>query len=212
MDNEFEPDPLIRQLEELAADSPFPIEAYQFAMEAAFAYWRTWETYGQLLNEEFFCDFVNDYSLKRFGANTRPELQNRSICSGNDFGEIYTRLVQAEIIPGDSDDLIEYFENGLAFDDAFTKFRRPELFGNYFQWRVSTLFFVTTLAAVAVVGANNLGVKGGVATLFAVWIAGIGLFSLILGSRKRSKGWQLNVVGGLVLLAIGVSLFYILVA
>ncbi|MCA9099603.1 MAG: hypothetical protein KDA63_00535, partial [Planctomycetales bacterium] len=69
------------------------------------------------------------------------------------------------------------------------------------QWKLSTMFMVTTIVAIAFAGFGHLGVEGAMGTLFASWMGLIGTTCLVDGMTDRSKpGWMASVViGGLML-------------
>lgn len=72
------------------------------------------------------------------------------------------------------------------------------------QWRLSTLFVATTLAAIAVSGYGQLGVNGALGAVVSSWFCLIGLFLVVRGIADRQEGWLLPVLIGLVLTSIAI--------
>jgi hypothetical protein len=73
------------------------------------------------------------------------------------------------------------------------------------QWRLSTIFVVTTIAAIAFAGFARLGLVGALAFLGAAWHVMLGVFCIAAAFAQRRDRW-LPAAIGLVFIAIGLAL------
>ena len=75
------------------------------------------------------------------------------------------------------------------------------------QWRLSTMFLITTVLAIALAGFGQLGLEGAAGTLFSSWLGLIGVYCLYGGITDRKEGWPVNVLMGTLLTGLAVYLF-----
>lgn len=192
-------------LHDLAAGSPYPVEAYAFVARAMPT--RTPGDAAQHISAAQLCWRIRALAYEAFGPDARRRLEDWSIRSCDDFGEIVYRMIDAGLMAKADQDLREDFHDVFSFDDAFEGPATPIDTGGPLQVRLSTLFVVTTIAAIAFAGASRSGLYGAMGTVFASWMGLIGLYCLVPAVRHRDRGWVLGVCIGLGFTAAAVVLF-----
>jgi uncharacterized repeat protein (TIGR04138 family) len=154
------------------------------------------------------CWRLHDQAIARFGAKARDQLKSWGIESTNDFGQIVFGLIGEGLATQNETDKLEDFHQLFDFESAFREFRYPPPSGR--QFRLSTLFVITTIAAIALSGARGGGVSGALETLFAGWFVVLGASCMWLGMRDRSRGRALIIAVGALFCAGGVIGFALL--
>ncbi len=154
------------------------------------------------------CWRLHDQAIARFGGKARDQLKSWGIQSTDDFGRIIFGLIAEGLAIQSNTDKLEDFQDVFAFENTFEELRYPPPSGR--QFRLSTLFLVTTASAIALSGAAVRGVSGALETLLAAWIVVLGAFCMWFGVRDRSRGRTLAVVIGVLFCAGGIVAFVLL--
>jgi len=152
------------------------------------------------------CWRLHDQAVARFGENARDQLKAWGIESTADFGRIVFGLIDEGLAMQNDTDKLDDFEDIFDFERAFEDFRYPPPSG-FLQFRLSTLFLIMTITAIAMPGAVVHGLTGALGTLFAAWLVLIGGFCTWLGVRDRSQGRTLAFIVGALFCATGIVAF-----
>jgi uncharacterized repeat protein (TIGR04138 family) len=148
-----------------------------------------------------------DRAIIEFGSKALETLRGWSVQSCDDFGNIVYLLIDAGLLATSEQDSKADFHGVYDFAHAFHKDAKPRKAPPRFQWRISTLFWITTIAAIALAGFGQLGYIGAVGTVFASWIGLIGAVLLIDGLTNKSRGWILAVCVGIGLCGFAIAMF-----
>ena len=183
------------RLERAAAETPYPTDAYLFVLQVVYA------ERGVDWTARDFCWRLRDTILRTFGKDAAEQLDLWSIHSTADFGKIIQGLAKVELVRQTTEDSPEDFVDVYDFERAFAPLHMS-------QWRLSTIFFITTVTAIAFAGAARLGLEGAIFTLFGVWMGVIGVACLFLAARHQGRGRLLAILFGTVFLASGAALFF----
>ena len=184
---------VVARLQRIAAQTPYPVDAYLFVIHVIQA------GYGNQSGEQL-CWHLREVFLQTFGRNTREQLSTWSIHSTDDFGTIVYGLAEVELVDISEEDALDDFHNVYDFERAFA---RPSLT----QWRLSTIFLITTVAAIAFAGASRLGLHGAIFTLVGAWLSIIGVFLVTFAVLQRERGRLLAIVFGAGFLVAGLWMF-----
>lgn len=198
-------------LDKIAAGTPYTREAYGIVVAAISSplnlhTLESLDTQKSHIDAEELCWRLHDLVIRGWGKSpkSQQQLAKWGIHSTEDFGKIVYTLIDAGAMQAREEDSLEDFQNVYAFQDHFEtlKFSRP---GNgWTQWRLSTLFIITTICSFAFAGAGKHGFYGAIGTLFSTWLTLIGIFCIYLGVTDRSKGWLLSITTGIGLSAAGI--------
>jgi uncharacterized repeat protein (TIGR04138 family) len=191
-------------LQQAAADSPYPAEAFLLVLLSLPQ--RQQHEPPQHLEAAQLCWRIRARAIEDYGADAGRQLAEWSIHSCDDFGDIVYRLIDAGLMAKSERDAREDFHDVFRFETAFDIPAAGRPVG-LLQWRLSTMLVVTTLAAIAFAGLARAGMAGAVGTVLAVWFAVIGLYCLVPSVRNRERGWKLAALVGLGFTTAAVVLF-----
>lgn len=199
-------DTLFRQLESVACSTEYPVDAIHFVY-FSFPQHGAWEIEDRHITAKDLCWHLHDEAIAQFGGNALEQLDEWAIRSCTDFGIIVYALIGANLLAKNERDSREDFQDVFDFEGAFQKYVRPRHVGHQFRWRLSTMFLITTVAAIALVGFASTGVKGAAATVYCSWIALCGISCLLLGITDRRKEWVMATAMGVIFTVLGVGGF-----
>ena len=171
--------------------------------------WSEFEVYNQShIDGETLCWRLHDYALKLYGSDARKQLSDWKITTTSDFGNIVFGLVDHGLVRTTESDKIDDFEGVFEFESQFLEPKNAVVKPSR-QWSLSTLFFLTTLAAIAISGFTRGGIDGIFPALLSSWLTILGLSCMIMGIRSRSSGgWLFLFWFGIVSLAAGIFAFF----
>jgi uncharacterized repeat protein (TIGR04138 family) len=195
-----------RQLRDTAAKSAYPYEAFLFVYQTLPSSFSPELPYDHIDAAEL-CWRLRDRAIVDFGSAARERLASWSVQSCYDFGNIVYALVDAGLIKKTEQDSRADFDSVFGFDDAFHEGAKPRKRNTRTQWRLSTLFAITTVAAIASAGFGRLGIGGAAGTLLSSWLAVIGVYCVIEGVRDRSKGWVISIGMGVMCCALAAAMY-----
>lgn len=198
------------RLQEIAQKTPYRVEAFHFVLQAL-PQSDIPHSLAHHINASELCWRLHDQAIASFGPSARSQLESWGIRSTNDFGVIVFCLIDESLAAGTDEDAIEDFQGIFDFDRAFHAYRNASINDRRFQWKLSTLFVITTIFAVALAGAAKLGMHGAIGTLFSSWLGLIGGYCLFLGIVDRTRGWLLACIIGACFLAMGLGGFLAIV-
>ena len=145
------------QLRDTAAKSPYPYEALLFVYQTLPSSFSPELSYDHIDAAEL-CWRLRDRAIVDFGSAARQHLASWSVQSCADFGTIVYALADASLIRKTEQDSRADFDGVFNFDDAFHEGAKPRKCNTRTQWRLSTLFAITTIAAIASAGFGRQGV------------------------------------------------------
>ncbi|MCA9246192.1 MAG: hypothetical protein KDA42_03725 [Planctomycetales bacterium] len=176
----------------MAANSPYPVEAFYFVAQGL----RASPAPGVHVTAAVFCWYLHDLALSEYGANAADQLKQWGLHSCRDFGVIVYELVAAGFVRARDEDSIEQFDGVFDFATAFREFHGRPQTQQRPRWRLSTMFAGTTLVAIAAAGVSKAEPNGWIATLFFSWLAVTGAYCGFANLRQRSQGWLLGTLIG----------------
>jgi|GEM_PF-318453 uncharacterized repeat protein (TIGR04138 family) len=201
-------DEYLSRIGEAAKKTVFSVEAFYFVVDVVS---RTLEERSgtQQLSASALCWIFRDHAIKMFGVNAKDQLASWRVDSTSDFGLIVYALIEEGLLFKSENDSFEQFHKVYEFDEAFDPDWRPDV--GKVQWNLSTIFILTSLAAIVFAGVGRLGIAGGAATLFSSWLALIGLSCIYLGLTEKEHGWVAAVGIGIVFVAMGMGGFLMII-
>lgn len=164
------------------------------------------------IDEESLCWRLHDHAIRLYGDNARNQLAKWGIHFTSDFGKIVIGLIDHEILSAsDSDQLVD-FENLFEFNDHFTQTKfvlqakasqiRPS------QWNLTTIFLLTTLAAIGAAGFARGGLQGAMQAIISTWILILGVTCLAIGVTDRNSSSLILIAVGIGFLTVGLFSYY----
>jgi uncharacterized repeat protein (TIGR04138 family) len=199
-------DALKGRIEEIAAGTPYRSEAFMFVLQAVPHQFFASSPSDHLKGAEL-CWCLRDRAIIEFGPKASETLHGWSVQTCDDFGNIVYMLIDAGLLAKTEKDSKADFHDVYDFDQVFHENARPRKAAARFQWRISTMLWITTLAAIALAGFGKLGFFGAVGTVFSSWIGLIGVVLLAEGLANRSRDWILAVCVGVGLCGIAIAMF-----
>lgn len=121
-----ESDPSIT-LRDIADASRYPIEAFQF-VRRGLEYTvhqvhedpETLEEGERHVDGRQLCEGLRDFAVEQYGRLARLMLRRWNIHRTEDFGRIVFAMVEGGLMQATDSDTMRDFEDGFAFDEAFT--------------------------------------------------------------------------------------------
>ena len=174
-----------QRLREVAAHTHYPYEAFLYALD-------TFPThYAPILPTDHIdaaelCWRLRDRAIVEFGAAARERLADWSIRSCDDLGNIVYAMVDSGLMGKTEQDSRAEFDAVFDFNDAFCEGAKPRPRPPRYQWRVSSMLVLMTVAAIACTGYARLGIEGGVGIVFSLLIGFFGMSGLIQGFAIRT--------------------------
>ncbi len=163
------------------------------------------------------CRRIRDHYMIAYGQHAYERLDTWSIRSWRDFGRIVVALARFELLPKCYDRPLEEFEAVFDIRAGFQVESSPEQRAaadirrrrrHQRQWKLSTLFLITTIAALVFAGFSKLGLEGAIGMLFASWLGVIGSSSFAYAVFDRRKGWRTALVIGLFFIVVALVMFF----
>ena len=115
-----------KPLKEIAQDTPYPIDAYQFVRRGLEYTVQHIHEHPELLDEEErHVDGAQltlgliDFAVAQYGKLARMVLQRWNITRSEDFGQIVFAMVNGGIMQATEQDSIEDFDQVIEFSQAF---------------------------------------------------------------------------------------------
>ena len=193
-----------RKFSEAAALMGYPPDALIFVAGG----WGTWVVRNRKtrISAENLCWRLHDQALDLFGADAKDQLAAWGITKTNDFGELVYGMAEHGLVYTSEGDSQAQFDDVFDFEDHFVhrKFQPTNVYKN---WTLSTMFVLTTLAAVAASGLSRGGLDGMLTALLSSWFVFIGAVCIWLGVFKGNQDWMLLVSFGIISLAAGLFAF-----
>ena len=190
-----EPDEYLRSLQAVADQSDYPLDAYLFVLSGLSRPAHV-DLPPRHIDGRELCWRLRDLAVEHYGDHARDQLASWNIRTCDDFGAIVYALVGAGLMRKTEGDRQDDFHEVYDFATAF---QRPA--AQRHQWRLSTLFILTTVAAIAFAGFSKFGFSGAVRAVFAAYIGLIGVACVVEGLRNRARSGLFAVcVGGVFLL------------
>lgn len=192
-------------IQDVAVATGFPREAILFVLHG----WSNFELQSNTrVDTVTLCWRLHDRAIEMFGSQAREQLAAWKITKTLDFGSIVFGLIARGLPVAIESDRLDDFRGVFEFEHRFEELRYQKSWNQ--QWRLSTLFLITTVAAVAYSGFSRNGLSGVVPAVFSSWIAALG-FALMLSSwASRKNGWLLAFLIGSVFFVAGVCAFYVI--
>lgn len=205
--NPSDSDSLECQVKKIAARTPYSSEAFMFVLQTA-PYSISPISPTDHVTAAELCSCLRDHANAKFGSNALGTLRGWSVHTCDDFGTIVYSLIDAGLMRKTEKDSIDDFHNVFDFDVAFNADAKPKAPRARFQWRLSSLLWITTVAAIASMGFAKLGFEGAIGTVYSSWIGLIGVVLLIEGLKNRTKGWIFAACAGAALCLIAAAMFF----
>ena len=181
----------------------YPVEALLFVLNG----WTAFEQVNQThIDGETLCWRLHDHALHLYGPDARNKLASWKITTTLGFGNLVHGMAEHGLIGTSDADTMGEFENVFAFEDHFIE---PK-FGNKNpprQWKLSTLFVATTIAAIAISGFSRSGLNGVFNALYTSWFVFLGISCICIGIFHRMSGWLFLVTFGIICLPAGLFAF-----
>ena len=197
---------LMQRLQVVAEPTPYPAEAFLFVLACAPRPAEGHCTTAELRQR------IHATVVDKFGDQARDRLELWSIHSFDDFGAIVFAMFDAGLMAQDDHDSLTDFQNQADFQDAFPANDGRPRSPRRFQWRISTLFLITTIGAIAFAGFGQFGITGAIRTLVGAWLALIGgaMIALTLANRSQRRLIELALGIAFVIARLAIFLFVIL--
>ncbi len=197
-------------LKKLSAKTPYATEAFWFVWQPTYHLPHFGKQVDHIDAEEF-CWRLHDAAILTFGpgVDAQKQLADWGVHSTEDFGTIAYSLIHAGLMQKNEQDSMEDFQGVFDFKNGFHALKHTNVHNRKMQWRLSTMFLVTTISSIAFAGAAKLGFRGAIGTLFSAWLGFIGVYCIYLGIADRSTGWLLSVFCGIALSTLGILGFVV---
>ena len=201
----MDPEEVQRRIEMTARKTSYPCDAILFVLSN----WSEYEVFARTqVSAEYFCWRLHDQAIRQFGARARQQLADWRIRTTKDFGRIVYGLIEHGLMQESCDDKPSDFDNVFEFDTEFSEFKLVEKPKK--QWRLSTMFVATTLAAIAIAGFSRSGLDGAFSALMSSWFVFLGVCCMLIAIATKSDGWRFVFVFGVASLAGGLFAFFTL--
>ena len=181
----------------LARKCGYPARAIEFVMRGTHFFLQSTE----VATAEHVLWYLRDFAIALHGRKAIRKLQSWSITSAADLGAILELLGNEKVFQFDDDFDFAFFRGAFNFEAAF---ELPQQAKQGFQFRISTLLILTTLAAAVVAGINSHGLAGVLGALYGCWLMVIGGYCMHEAIVKKPKGRIVQAVIGILFLAAGV--------
>jgi uncharacterized repeat protein (TIGR04138 family) len=113
-------------LEDVAAQTRYPLDAFQFVRFGLDFTVRRMHAQPELLDEidrhvtgKDLCEGLRDFAIQQYGCLTRPMLARWNIHRTEDFGHIVFAMVESGLMQATEEDSLRDFADGYDFDGAF---------------------------------------------------------------------------------------------
>lgn len=195
-----------RQIKKVSVQTGYPKDSLLFVLKG----WSNFDVFSQThIDADTLCWRLHDQAFRQYGSQARTQLKSWGIETTLDFGTIVFALAENGLVRISDQDNRDDFNNVFDFETEFSDFKYPQVTSSK-QWKLSTLFVITALAAIAVSGASRNGLNGVYAAFFSSWFVFLGFCCLVLGITNRSRGWLFLVAFGIAFLAAGIFAFFTL--
>lgn len=175
----------VRQFEAIALRLGCPVEVLLFIS----AGWSITESLYQIhVDAATLCWRFHDQALIQFGGNAQEQLAAWGVTSTRDFGTLVYGMAEHGLLFVTEIDDISDFDDVFVFHENFDKLKIDRRNASR-QWKLSTMFIATTLAAIVVSGYMRGSFEGVANALLAGWLVLLGTICIYNGWVRRPKGW-----------------------
>ena len=197
-----------RLLKTAADATPYAPDAFR-AISEVVAECRL-EIPGQM-DAAYLCGRIRDRAFAAFGKDAQSQLAEWGIRSTEDIGKVVYLMIETGLIEAIEEDSRAEFHEVFDFESEFGNLELPKKERPRIQWRLSTLFLITTGCAIAFAGFGSRGVQGAFGTVISSGLAFLGFYFILQGVRKRSLGWIAAIGLGFLLAFMGCWTFFMLI-
>jgi uncharacterized repeat protein (TIGR04138 family) len=149
-------------------------------------------------------------AVREYGTAASEQMHSWNVTTTNDFGVIVFSLAELGFIGTEEGESIDDFRDLFDLEDAISALldsQRAQPRPKFYQFRLSSLLFVTTVSAFAFAGYAKEKLAGAVAALYFGWLMTIGVACWWLTFRDRRTHWLPGAIVGTLMIAIAAVIF-----